>query len=34
MNIHGKKIILRAIEEEDLALIHQWSNDPEINYNL
>jgi RimJ/RimL family protein N-acetyltransferase len=30
MNIHGKKVTLRAIEEEDLPLLHQWANDPEI----
>ncbi|GGG53486.1 GNAT family N-acetyltransferase [Hymenobacter glacieicola] len=30
MNIHGKKVILRAIEETDLPLLHQWANDPEI----
>ncbi len=34
MNIKGKKVTLRAIEREDLALLHQWSNDPEINYML
>ena len=28
MNIKGKKIILRAIEEEDLPLLHRWANDP------
>lgn len=34
MNIKGKKVTLRAIEQEDLKLINQWSNDPEINYML
>lgn len=34
MNIKGKKVILRAIEERDLELLHKWSNDPEINYML
>ena len=34
MNIIGRKVILRAIEERDLTLIHQWSNAPEINYML
>ena len=34
MNIVGKKITLRAIEESDLELLHQWSNDPEIWYLL
>ena len=28
MNIAGNKIILRAIEEEDLELLHKWANDP------
>lgn len=30
MNIHGKKVILRAVEEQDLPLLHQWANDPDI----
>lgn len=34
MNIKGNKVILRAIEERDLELLHQWSNDPDINYML
>jgi RimJ/RimL family protein N-acetyltransferase len=34
MNIKGKKVTLRAIEEKDLELLHKWSNDPEINYML
>jgi RimJ/RimL family protein N-acetyltransferase len=34
MNIKGKNVNLRAIEQEDLILINQWSNDPEINYML
>jgi len=34
MNIIGEKVILRAIEKEDLDLLHKWSNDPEINYML
>lgn len=29
MNIKGNKIILRAIEEDDLPLLHKWANDPE-----
>ena len=29
MKIIGKNIILRAIEKEDLVLLHQWANDPE-----
>jgi len=31
MNIKGKKITLRAIEQEDLKTLHQWANDPYIN---
>lgn len=34
MNIKGNKVLLRAIEKEDLPLLHKWSNDPEINYML
>jgi RimJ/RimL family protein N-acetyltransferase len=34
MNIKGKRVILRAIEKDDLPLLHKWSNDPEINYML
>ncbi|WP_417371925.1 GNAT family N-acetyltransferase [Gelidibacter japonicus] len=34
MNIRGKKIELKAIEIEDLSLLHKWSNHPEINYML
>lgn len=30
MNIRGKRIILRAIEVEDLPMLHAWLNDPEI----
>ena len=28
MNIQGKKLALRAIEEQDLPLLHKWANDP------
>lgn len=28
MNIQGKLLRLRAIEESDLPLLHQWANDP------
>lgn len=28
MNIKGKVLTLRAIEEEDLVLLHKWANDP------
>lgn len=34
MNVKGSKVVLRAIEEKDLELLHKWSNDPEINYML
>lgn len=34
MNIKGKRVTLRAIERDDLQLLHKWSNDPEINYML
>jgi RimJ/RimL family protein N-acetyltransferase len=34
MNFKGKKVTLRAIEEEDLSLLHRWSNDPDIWYQL
>lgn len=30
MNLHGKIVTLRAIEEEDLSLFHLWGNDPEL----
>lgn len=30
MNIHGKKVKLRAPEVNDIILINKWSNDPEI----
>ncbi|WP_346883817.1 GNAT family protein, partial [uncultured Algibacter sp.] len=34
MNIKGNKVTLRAIEREDLPLLHKWSNDATINYML
>lgn len=34
MHIKGKKVVLRAIEEADLELLHKWANDPEIWYLL
>jgi len=34
MNIKGKSVILRAVEEEDLPLLHKWANDPKIWYML
>ncbi len=34
MHILGKKVTLRAIEEDDLTKLHEWSNDPEIWHML
>lgn len=34
MNIRGKKVLLRAIEEKDLETLHRWANDPDIWYLL
>ncbi|MFD1062562.1 GNAT family N-acetyltransferase [Winogradskyella litorisediminis] len=34
MNIKGNKVVLRAVEKEDIELLHKWSNLPEINYML
>ncbi len=30
MQIRGKKVVLRAIEEEDLPTLHRWNSDPEL----
>ena len=30
MSIMGLKVCLRAVEETDLALLHQWANDAEL----
>jgi RimJ/RimL family protein N-acetyltransferase len=30
MNIKGKNVTLRAIEKDDLPILHKWANDPEI----
>jgi len=30
MNILGRKVVLRAIEERDLEQLHEWANNPEI----
>ena len=30
MNIRGRRVVLRALEEGDAPLLHAWSNDPEI----
>jgi RimJ/RimL family protein N-acetyltransferase len=29
MNLIGKNVLLRAIEKEDMPLLHKWANDPE-----
>ena len=34
MNIKGKIVTLKAIEQEDLLLLNKWGNDPEIQYWL
>lgn len=34
MNIEGRNVVLRAIEEEDLNLLQKWANNPEIQYWL
>ncbi len=34
MIIEGKRVILRAIENKDLSLLQNWSNNPEIQYGL
>jgi len=34
MHIRGKRILIRAIEREDLPLIQAWFNDPEIAMGL
>jgi RimJ/RimL family protein N-acetyltransferase len=34
MNIKGKRITLRAIESDDLPVLHSWFNDPEIASGL
>lgn len=34
MNIEGRNIVLRAIEDEDLDLLQKWANNPEIQYWL
>lgn len=30
MNIRGKSVVIRAIEETDLPKLHSWSNDPDL----
>jgi len=34
MNIKSKKVLIRAVEDADLPLLHKWANDPEIWYML
>jgi len=28
--LSGKKVVLRALEREDLIVLHKWQNDEEI----
>lgn len=34
MNIKGRKVLLRAVEREDLEILHKWGNDPDIGKML
>lgn len=34
MNIFGKRIVLRALEMEDMALLHSWYNDPDLTAGM
>ncbi|MBK8226869.1 MAG: GNAT family N-acetyltransferase [Flavobacteriales bacterium] len=34
MDIHGKKVVLKAIELADLDQLNKWANDPEIQMML
>ena len=34
MNINGKTVVLRAIEQGDLAQLQQWANDPAVQSML
>lgn len=34
MNLKGKKVLLRAIEEEDLVMLKEMVNDPEFEYKV
>lgn len=34
MNIKGKSVLLRAIEEDDIQLLNEWANEPDIWYML
>jgi len=34
MNIVGRKIVLRAIELDDIDVLHRWSNDPDVQEGL
>jgi RimJ/RimL family protein N-acetyltransferase len=29
-HLHGERVYLRAVEEEDFALVHRWTNDPAV----
>jgi RimJ/RimL family protein N-acetyltransferase len=30
MNILGRSVVLRALEEDDIPLLHEWGNDPAL----
>jgi RimJ/RimL family protein N-acetyltransferase len=30
VNIHGKHVVLRALERADMPLLHEWANNPEV----
>ena len=34
MNILGKKVVLTAIEKDDMSKLHLWANDPDIQRNI
>jgi RimJ/RimL family protein N-acetyltransferase len=34
MNIVGKRVTMRALELDDVASVHRWSNDPEVQDGL
>lgn len=34
MNIFGKKVMFRAIEEDDALILNKWANDPDIQSML
>jgi RimJ/RimL family protein N-acetyltransferase len=34
MNIRGKRVVLRAVEAQDLPVLHKWHNDPSLTNSL